>query len=128
MIPDKNQKDFIADVNSLNNCILSGDTLRAMELFYSDTVVMQENEDLPRVGKPICLEHERKNLRRIKSMEAKLLSQAINENEKTVLSEWQYLFTTRDDKRLKLTEVSAQQWNNGLVVREKFYYKELIPE
>jgi hypothetical protein len=127
MILSENQKDFTASVDSLTSMILKGDTLQAMELFYSDTVVMQENEESPRIGKTTCLEHERKNLKRIKSMEAKLISQAINESKRTVFSEWQYLFTTRDDKKIRLTEVSVQQWMNGLVVREKFYYKEFTP-
>jgi len=38
----------------LNKLIISGNTLEAMEMFYSDNVEMQENEDLPRKGKK-CL-------------------------------------------------------------------------
>ena len=101
---NRNHKDFTTIVDSLTSLILKGDTLQAMELFYSETVIMQENEGTTRIGKMVCMEHERKNLRRIKSMEAKLLNQAVNEKNQTVFSEWQYLFTTLDNKKFKLRE------------------------
>jgi hypothetical protein len=40
-------------VNELNNLIASGNTVKAMELFYADDVEMQENDELPRKGKTI---------------------------------------------------------------------------
>jgi hypothetical protein len=44
-----------------------------------------------------------------------------------VFSEWEIIFTTGDQKRLRLTEVSVQKWKNGKVAKEKFYYKDLYP-
>lgn len=122
-----NHKNLVNKISVLCQLILQGDTLKAMELFYADHVTMQENEDEPRVGKEICLEHERKNLKRVKSLESKLLRQAINTENQTVFTEWQYIFTTKDNKQLKLTEVSMQQWENEMIVHEKFYYKEVKP-
>ena len=122
-----NHKNLVTKISVLCQLILQGDTLKAMELFYSDHVIMQENEDEPRKGKEICLEHERKNLKRIKYLESKLLRQAIDTENQTVFTEWQYIVTTKDNKQLKLTEVSIQQWGNEMIVREKFYYKELKP-
>lgn len=110
-------------VASLNKLIESGDTLHAMEIFYSDEVEMQENEDIPRQGKNICLETERKNLEKVTSVESHLLNQAIDEKNGVVFSEWKILVTYKDNSKLSLTEVSVQHWNAGKVLKEKFYYK-----
>jgi hypothetical protein len=52
----------------LNNLIIRGETAKAMELFYADNVIMQENEDEPRVGKAVCVEHERLVLKNVKEV------------------------------------------------------------
>ena len=41
------------DVCEMNQFILDGKTLEAMEKFYADEVTMQENEDPPRSGKQV---------------------------------------------------------------------------
>lgn len=122
-----NHKNLVTKISVLSQLILQGDTLKAMELFYADHVIMQENEDEPRKGKEICLEHERKNLKRVKSLESKLLRQAIDTENQNVFTEWHYIVTTNGNKQLKLTEVSIQQWENEMIVHEKFYYKEFKP-
>ncbi len=38
-------------VTKLNDMILQGKILEAFDMFYADDVVMQENENEPRVGK-----------------------------------------------------------------------------
>jgi hypothetical protein len=43
--------DLEIKTNKLNALIIKGDTLKAVDLFYSENVSMQENEDIPRVGK-----------------------------------------------------------------------------
>jgi hypothetical protein len=40
-------------VNELNNLIATGNTLKAMELFYADDVEMQENNEFPRKRKSL---------------------------------------------------------------------------
>jgi hypothetical protein len=42
-------------VNELNNLIATGNTIKAMELFYADDVKMQENNELTRKGKTSCI-------------------------------------------------------------------------
>ena len=110
-------------VNALNQLIISGDTIRAIETFYSSDIEMQENEDIPRKGKSVCLDTERDNLQKVKSLESTLLNQAIDEEKNIVFSEWKILVTYKDNSKLMLTEVSVQHWVDGQVSREKFYYK-----
>jgi len=110
-------------VNALNKLIISGDTIKAMETFYSEDIEMQENEDTPRKGKNICIDTEKNNLQGVKSVESNLLSQAIDEAKNVVFSEWHFLVTYKDNNKFMLTEVSVQHWLNGQIAKEKFYYK-----
>lgn len=108
----------------LNDLIINGDTLKAMELFYADHVSMQENEDNPRIGKQTCLDNEKRNLQNVKKVINKLLNQAIDNKNNVVFSEWEITFLTKNDRVMGLKEVSVQQWDNGKIVKEKFYYKD----
>lgn len=113
-------------INALNKLIISGDTLKAMETFYSNDIEMQENEDIPRKGKSVCINMERANLQKIKSVVSNLLNQAIDPGKNIVFSEWQILITYNNNNKFLLTQVSVQHWLNGQVVKEKFYYKQFI--
>jgi len=112
-------------VNALNQLIIAGDTIKAIETFYSDGIEMQETEDTPRKGKTVCIAAEKDNLQKVKSLKSSLLNQAIDEEKNIVFSEWNYLITYKDNSKFMLTEVSVQHWINGLIAKEKFYYKNL---
>jgi hypothetical protein len=112
-------------VNALNQLIISGDTIKAMERFYADDIEMQENEDILRKGKSVCINTEKDNLQKVKSLESNLLNQAIDEEKNIVFSEWNFLITYKDNSKFMLTEVSVQHWLDGQITKEKFYYKSL---
>lgn len=112
-------------VNALNQLIISGDTIKAMERFYADDIEMQENEDILRKGKSVCINTEKDNLQKVKSLESNLLNQAIDEEKNIVFSEWNFLITYKDNSKFMLTQVSVQHWLDGQITKEKFYYKSL---
>ena len=112
-------------VNALNQLIISGDTIKAMERFYADDIEMQENEDILRKGKSVCINTEKDHLQKVKSLESNLLNQAIDEEKNIVFSEWNFLITYKDNSKFMLTEVSVQHWLDGQITKEKFYYKSL---
>ena len=112
-------------VRELSQLIIKGETVKGMELYYAEAVIMQENEDEPRKGKSDCIEHEKGMLKKTRSNSARLLNQAIDALNGIVFSEWEYNFISHTGTNLKLTEVSIQQWIHGLIVKEKFYYKEI---
>ncbi|MEO7048033.1 MAG: hypothetical protein ABI091_22230 [Ferruginibacter sp.] len=116
--------DLKKKVDALNKLIISGESIKAMEIFYSPDIEMQENEDTPRKGKSVCISTERDNLEKVKAVESNLLNQAINQHENVVFSEWKILVTYNDDSKYQLTNVSVQHWADGQISREKFYYKE----
>lgn len=119
-------KGLKEQVKKLNELIKSNETLQAMEIFYSDNIEMQENEDVSRKGKTVCIHHEKENLQKVKNVQSTLLNQAIDEEKNIVFSEWEYLVTSKDENKYKLTEVSVQHWLDGQVIKEKFYYKRII--
>ena len=112
-------------VKAFCQLIIKAETVKAMELYYAESVSMQENEDAPRMGKSVCLDHEKAMLKKTRSVTGRLLNQAIDEVNGIVFSEWEYLFISHTGTTLKLTEISIQQWNEGLITREKSYYKEI---
>lgn len=113
-------------VQALNFLILNGETIRGMEIYYADNVEMQDNEEPPRIGKANCLSVEKNNLSKLKDVHSKLLSQAVNEETGMVFSEWENTYTYKDSRVFILRTVSVQTWQNGAVVREKYYYKEFV--
>ena len=96
-------------VTALNALIEQGQTMEAIERFYADEVEMQENDEVPRVGKAACLEQERKNTEKIPSVTAKLLRQVVDGEQQLVFSEWYFTFAGHQQQSSSLREVSVQQ-------------------
>jgi hypothetical protein len=69
-------KSFTKEFNRL---IINGLTIEAMGKFYADDVEMQENNEVPRKGKTVCIEHEKVALARVKSFKIEIINQAIDE-------------------------------------------------
>ncbi|GAB2569466.1 nuclear transport factor 2 family protein [Spirosoma areae] len=113
-------------VATLTELIRQGQTIEAMERFYADDILMQENKTPPRIGKVACLAHERRMLAGVTDMQASLVNQAINEEAGVVFSEWQYAFTDLTGQQFLLTEVAVQHWRNELIYKETFYYNKIL--
>jgi len=108
--------------DQLNQQIQSGAILEALERFYADEVVMQENTDAPKVGKDACRQAERAFLDAVEHFHsAKLLGSAVNGD--TSYSEWEFDATYKGAGRVKLTQVAARRWKDGQIVHERFYYQ-----
>ena len=113
-------------VAAFNGLISQGETILAMERFYSEQVEMQENEEPPRCGKTRCINHERTNLDKVSNFQIQILNQAIDEKNGMVFTEMEIGFKPLQGQPMKLREVSVQRWINGQVVQEKFYYKTMM--
>lgn len=114
-------------VKALYELVIQGATIEAMELFYDENVTMQENEQEPRVGKSYCIAYERQLLKKMPDFSARVVSQAIDPVRQIVFTELDIRFTTGENVLMRLQEVSVQQWQDGQVIREKFYYKDFYP-
>jgi hypothetical protein len=112
-------KDLVTDLEKM---ISEGNLLEAFEKYYADNVVMQENEEAPRVGKEACRKFEEAFVNGIVEFHGyKKLGIAWGDNYSTIES-WMDV-THKDWGRAARAQVAAQTWENGKIVKEKFYYK-----
>ena len=105
----------------LNDTILQGDILGALDRFYAEDVVMQENLAEPTVGKAANHVRERAFLDSVEQFHgAALLSSAVNGD--VTFGEWDLDLTFKSGPRTKMTQVAVRRWKDGLIVHERFYY------
>ncbi|MDQ3075900.1 MAG: nuclear transport factor 2 family protein [bacterium] len=114
----ENTKMLVEDLASM---IGEGKILEAFEKYYADDVVMQENEDAPRVGKDASRAYEEAFVNGITEFHGgKTLGVAVGDNYSTIESFMDV--THKDYGRIARTQVAVQHWKDGKVVKEKFYY------
>lgn len=105
----------------LAKMINEGKILEAFDKYYADDVVMQENDDEPRVGKALNRGHEEAFVNGITEMrEIKILGIATGDNYSVL--EYSIDATHKDWGVMKMTQVAVQTWKDSKVVKEKFYY------
>jgi hypothetical protein len=108
-------------ITILNELVLSGKRLDAFEKFYHEDVVMQENENVPTIGKEANRKRELEffnNLLEFRKAEVKGI--AIGNNMSTVI--WHYDYTHKEWGVKKYTQVSVQHWKDGQIIKEQFFY------
>ena len=103
--------------------IIQGQTVEALQQFYHTDVVVVEPDGFVRKGRDTNIDNERKNRQGISALRATLLNYACNAEKNTIFAEWEFLFTDLAGESFKLREVSVQEWKDGCIVAERFYYK-----
>jgi hypothetical protein len=112
---------LLEKISDLNDLVLQGKAMEAFERYYHEDVVMQENETKPTVGKTANRKREEEFFEAIIEFRgARPLKVTIGEN--STMVEWHYNYTHREWGVRNYTQVSVQEWKNGQIVREKFYY------
>ncbi|MDO7171198.1 SnoaL-like domain-containing protein [Mariniflexile sp. AS56] len=112
---------LIENISAVNDLILQGKGLEAFEMYYHDDVEIQKNDHPISVGKDLNRKHEEAFFAAITEFRcAKPLKIAIGE--KTTMVEWQLDYTHRDLGCKKYTQVAIQEWQDGKIIKEKFYY------
>lgn len=112
---------LIEKISAVNDLILQGKALEAFEEFYDDDVVMQENDNPEFVGKELNRKREEAFFAAITEFRcAKPLKVAVGE--KTTMVEWHFDYTHKELGIKKYTQVAVQEWRDGKIVKEKFYY------
>ena len=113
--------DLKSNVEDLAKMIGEGKILEAFEKYYADDVIMQENEDAPRVGKETNRAYEEAFVNGIVEFHSgQTLGIAIGDNYSTIESSMDV--THKDWGRIARTQMAVQHWKDGKVIREKFYY------
>jgi len=95
--------------------------LEAIEKFYAPEATMRENLDAPRVGLPALLEYESNVLKNVPDIRLERLESVLVDGDRAAIH-WVFAFTDPKGVRHQLDEVSYQEWQDGKIVRERFFY------
>ncbi|RMF61904.1 MAG: nuclear transport factor 2 family protein [Bacteroidetes bacterium] len=110
-------------VDELNRMILQGKILEAFEQFYADDVVMQENDEEPRVGKAVNRAYEEAFVNGLTEFRgARLENVAVDEEKGVAFCEWFFDYTHKDFGSRTYHQVARQIWKDGKIVNERFYH------
>lgn len=112
---------LLEKISTINDLILEGKALEAFDQFYHDDVVMQENENPAVIGKAANRKREEDFFGAITEFRgAQPLKVTVGEN--TTMVEWHFYYTHKDWGERNYTQVSVQEWKDGQIISEKFYY------
>lgn len=112
-------------ISDLNDLVLQGKVLEAFEKYYHEEVIIQENEKPPTIGKKAYRAFIKKFLASVTEFRsAKRLKVAIGQG--TSMVEWQYDYSHKDYGEVNYIQISVQNWENGKIVKEKFYYNDVF--
>jgi hypothetical protein len=98
-----------------------GKFLEAIERFYAADATMQENLDPPRHGLEALLENERKVLAARPDIRVERVTSFLIDGDRAAIN-WVFAYTGPSGLRIQLDEIAWQQWSDGKIVRERFYY------
>ncbi|WP_303315570.1 nuclear transport factor 2 family protein [Flavivirga abyssicola] len=112
---------LIENISTINDMILQGKALEAFDEFYHEAVVMQENDNPEVVGKAANRKREEEFFASITEFRsAQPIKVTIGEN--TTMVEWHFDYTHKDWGVKNYTQVAVQDWKDGKIIKEKFYY------
>lgn len=114
--------DHRAALNHLIEGLLSGRLLEVFDLTYADDVVMSENgqDDPARHGKPANRAYEAYFAEHAQWHDARV-GAVIVDGDRSAYE--MYMDFTFQGQRIQRHQVAVQQWRDGKIVRETFYYQ-----
>lgn len=108
-------------ISDLNDLVLQGKAMEAFDKYYHEEVVMQENTSDPTVGKSVNRKREEEFFGNITDFrEATPLKVTVGQD--VTMVEWHFDYTHKDWGVRNYSQVSVQQWKDGKIIEEKFYY------
>jgi hypothetical protein len=117
----KNMSTIKEKIAELNQLVISGKPMDAFEKFYHPEVSMQENDNAPIKGKAANRLRELEffgNIVEFRGAEVKGVT--IGDNLSSVI--WRYDYTHSEWGVRNYTQVSVQQWEDGQIISEQFFY------
>jgi ketosteroid isomerase-like protein len=94
--------------------------VEALQEFYADDAIAQENDDPPRAGLDNLIARERAALARMK-IHTVPGSWFLMDGDRVVVH-WVFEITGPDGRMLRMDELSHQTWRGDRIVRERFYF------
>lgn len=114
-------QDVLERTRSLQTYIAEGRIHEALDEFYAEDVVMQENEEEPVVGLAANREREQAFLDSVERwLGYDVLALAAADDVAFVESTMS--FETKGGDTVRMTQVSRMRWRDGEIVEERFYH------
>lgn len=100
----------------------------AIEEFYTIDASMQENQDVPRVGRDLLVAHEKQVLARARSVRSTCVRPVFVAGDRVVIR-WIFEFEWLDGRRTRMEELAYQRWDGERIAQEQFFYDpaQLVP-
>jgi ketosteroid isomerase-like protein len=98
-----------------------GRILEAIDEFYADDVVMQDNHAPPTVGKAANREREQAFAALIAEVHENRAAAVLVDGDRAVIN-WRFDFTGTDGTRYRFDQLAFQSWKGDRIVNERFYY------
>jgi ketosteroid isomerase-like protein len=111
-------KDAVAELVEM---VLQGKALEAFDRFYADDVSMQENNAAPMLGKKANRAREEEFFGGIETFHAGKAPVVLADGDTAVIN-WVFDVTMKGRPRSTMDQVAVQQWRDGQIVSERFYY------
>ena len=113
--------DLKAAFEDIKTLVLQGKAMEAFEKYYGEDVVMQENETPATTGKVANRERELDFFSKVVEFrKAEVKNVAYGDD--VIISEWFVDYTHAEWGKVTHDQVSVQQWKDGKVIHERFYY------
>jgi hypothetical protein len=110
-------------------CVERGAHVEAIASFYAPQASMRENQQPPRQGRDLLVEHERRVLARARSVKSQCVAPLFVEGDRVVIR-WIFEFDWLDGRRTRMEELAYQRWEGELIAEEEFFYDpaQLVPK
>jgi hypothetical protein len=109
-------------------CVERGTHDEAIATFYAPNASMRENQQAPRQGCNLLVEHERCVLARARSVRSQCVAPVFVEGDRVVIR-WIFEFDWLDGRHTRMEELAYQRWEGELIAEEEFFYDpaQLVP-
>lgn len=108
-------------IEELNSLIVQGKAMEGFEKFYDNNVIMQENGMEPTIGKEANRRREEEFFGNVTEFRSADPLNVTVGGECTMV-EWHFDYTHREWGVRDYRQVAVQEWKDGKIIRETFYY------
>jgi SnoaL-like polyketide cyclase. len=106
-------------VNTFVALVESGRFIEALHRFYHPAAIVWENQQTSRIGLDALIENEHRILNNFTMVTGRAMRVLIHADQ--VAINWRFEFSN-GEHRTALDEIAFQQWSDGKIVHERFYY------
>ena len=114
--------DFSEKVASYKALMEKGAFLQVIDKYYHEAVKQKENNEPSVQGRSTLRAMEVKNLNGVHAVELEILSMVVDDEQEMVMGEMLIRFHSKKHGWKKLQEAFVQQWKEGKIIYQRFYY------